>query len=415
MSIILELRGHLSHSGTPLVHPTSEDVVVSNVFGIVKNLPAHLVLVPWLRAVTGMDIPTSGWTLSFWERQRRPIGIREGNTVVDLVLESDTTLVFVEVKMDAPASPGPAHDPDRNQLVRNLDVGFRRASDVGKQFALIFVTPDIAEPHLVQALRSGEGPFPVNPGVSPSTISTCLYWASWATVGEAVAVSYSRTQFGASEAAFARDLLAYLAKKGLWDSRLADEQVFYADKLYRSLRRDGSPFVPYAQQRPEQYDGWRGKDWDEEGIRELLGSLRLEDKALLKVMAEAGGAMRQDDLMVRLPMLRRKTSASLRALKAHINRQCKQKDRAPLLSEGTGPDAFRRHEINPALGPLRDVVIAVAQRFEVDWRLLEPPSAGTLEVAGGISRISPQNVAATRARPPSKNKALGEHFKTGHQ
>jgi len=46
MSIILELRKHVSHSGTPLVHQASEDVLLSNVFGVIKNLPAKYVLAP---------------------------------------------------------------------------------------------------------------------------------------------------------------------------------------------------------------------------------------------------------------------------------------------------------------------------------------------------------------------------------
>jgi hypothetical protein len=104
----------------------------------------------------------------------------------------------------------------------------------------------------------------------------------------------------------------------------------------------------------------------------LLETLRLEDKALLKVLADAGGAMRQDALMQRLPMLRGRSSASLRSLKAHVNAACKQLDRAALLADGRGAGASRQHEINPLLGPLRAVVIDVARSFDIDWKLLEP-------------------------------------------
>jgi hypothetical protein len=82
--------------------------------------------------------------------------------------------------------------------------------------------------------------------------------------------------------------------------------------------------------------------------------------------------MRQDALMQRLPMLRGRSSASLRSLKAHVNAACKQLDRAALLSDGSGAGASRRHEINPLLGPLRAVVIDVARSFDIDWKLLEP-------------------------------------------
>jgi hypothetical protein len=345
MSIILELRGHLSHSGTPLVHPTSEDVVLSNVFGVVKNLSTRTVLVPWLSDITGLDIEDGDWSMAFWERQPHPIGVCEGSTAVDLVIESTHALIFLEVKMDAPVGSGPTHDPNRNQLVRNLDVGNVRASEDAKQFALIFVTPDLSVPSLVEEIGLGEGPFPANPSVPPAKIVSCLHWAPWASIGNTVATAYMKGELDGVERRIARDLLAYLAHKRLWENRLADEEIFYRDRLYSPLRRDGSPFVPYARQRPERYNAWRGKSWDERSLRELLETLRLEDKALLKVLADANGAMRQDALMQRLPMLRGRSSASLRSLKAHVNAACKQLDRAALLSDGSGAGASRRHEL----------------------------------------------------------------------
>ena len=42
MSIILELRGHYKHAGLTLVHENSEDVVVGNVFGTLKNFRRDL-------------------------------------------------------------------------------------------------------------------------------------------------------------------------------------------------------------------------------------------------------------------------------------------------------------------------------------------------------------------------------------
>jgi hypothetical protein len=111
MSIVLELRDHCFHAGTPLVHQTSEDVVLSNVFGVVKNLNHGAVLTPWVSMVTGISEKDANWSVDFWQKQQRPVGIIEGSTIVDLVLESRTSLLFVEVKMDAPASSGTTHPP----------------------------------------------------------------------------------------------------------------------------------------------------------------------------------------------------------------------------------------------------------------------------------------------------------------
>jgi hypothetical protein len=259
MSIILELRGRRSPTGVPLIHPTSEHVVLANVFGVLKNFPPETVVVPWLERTTSRRYGTStGWEFSFWEKQERPIGIMEGSTEVDLVLSSQNDLVFTEVKMDAQSSPGTTADPERNQLVRNLDIGYARAAREGKTFSLIYVTPDVAAPEIASRIRGSMAVFPVNAGVAAETITSCLYWASWASIGEAVASAYIAGTFGKCEKGFARDVLAYLTSKRLCKNALADEELFYTDELYRSLRKTDSPFVPYTfRQRNATKDGDR--------------------------------------------------------------------------------------------------------------------------------------------------------------
>jgi hypothetical protein len=75
--------------------------------------------------------------------------------------------------------------------------------------------------------------------------------------------------------------------------------------------------------------------------------------------------------MEKMPSLHGKTSASLRALKSHVNAGCRQLDCAQILAEGSGTGAYRIHEINRALGALRAVVMAVAKEFDIPWHLLE--------------------------------------------
>jgi hypothetical protein len=364
MSIVLDLRGRTSHAGVPLVHPTSENVVLGNVFGIIKNLSFDTALNPWLVSVTGDEnIASDDWGFSFWERQEREPGVPEGSTEVDLVLTSPETLIFVEVKMDAGPSPGPAHDPDRNQLVRNLDIGSRRADREGKSFAVIYITPEVDAPMIVGSIRAGEhGPH-----------AGSLSWSSWGRIADALARSYRENKLHAVEKAFALDLLAYLAGKGLWRNTLEDDPIFYGDKLYRPLRAKDSPFIPYAERADEADETWRQNEWGGDGLelREFLAGLRAEDKLLLKVIAEAGGSIRQDRLMRSIPSIRGKTSASLRALKSHVNAVCKGRGRMPILASGTGSGANRVHEFNPKLGDLRQVVIEVASAFEIPPYLLE--------------------------------------------
>jgi len=372
MSLILDLRDRKSHAGTLLIHPTSENVVLANVFGIVKNISLDAILNPWLSNVTHNKINVSDdWHFSFWEKQPRPVGVREGSTEVDLVLDSQTTLVFVEVKMDADASSGTTHDPERNQLIRNLDVGYKRATVAEQAFTVVYITPDIKDRDIVDHIRSTECSFPLNPETDPRQISECLFWSSWSTIGDIVAQSYKDKKLNGVEQRFSRDLLAYLAKKRLWENTLPDEQIFHDDKLYRPLAPNDSPFTPYSKKRTERDESWRAVVWDKEALVRLLNSLRWQDKLLLKIMAESDGIMRQDQIMRAIPFLRGKSSGSLRALKNHVNAACKGCGKAPILAVGSGAGDQRVHQINPILGELRQVVINTAKGFEIPESLLD--------------------------------------------
>ena len=358
MSLILELRNRKSHAGIALVHPTSEHVVLADVFGVVKNISYSAALNPWLESISGCGIsPSSDWSFNFWEKQSRPIGVNEGSTEVDLVMSSPTDLLFVEVKMDAAPSSGTDNDPERNQLIRNLDIGYRSTTKEKKRFSVMYITPDVSEPAIVSRIRSSDP-------------TARLYWSSWSMIGEALAKSFESGSLSAVERNFALDLLSYLAKKRLWENTLTDDPGFYDDKLYRPLQLTDSPFVPYADKGIEVDNTWRSKDWDEAALRQFLRHLRWEDKALLKLLADAGGAMRQDRIMEAIPSLRGKTSDSLRALKSHVNIACKGNDRAPILSIGFGTGDQRVHEINPKLGVLREIVIEEAQAFSIPEGLL---------------------------------------------
>lgn len=195
MAIILDLRNRTSHAGIPLVHPTSEHVVLADTFGIFKNLSASVGLNPWLNFVTkSREFLSNRWDLRFWEKQPKPPGSIEGSTEVDMVLESERAIVFVEVKMNADISPGTKADPCRNQLVRNLDVGFYGARTERKKFALIYITPDLSEPDILARIRQQANFYPANPGINFDEIVSCLDWASWCTVGDVLAESYVGTQ-----------------------------------------------------------------------------------------------------------------------------------------------------------------------------------------------------------------------------
>jgi hypothetical protein len=186
-----------------------------------------------------------------------------------------------------------------------------------------------------------------------------------------LAQSYSGTVLNETERLFARDVLAYLAKKGLWQNTLTDEAAFYADKLWRPLRINDSSFVAFKHQRRNDDNGWRRIPWDnEDALKRVLRALPTKCQALLKLMADAHPPVLQHEIMSKLPFLRG-DSAVLRNLKAQINAFCKQAGRMPVLAEGYGGSGERRiHNFNPNLGPLRDVTVKEAAGFAIQWKLL---------------------------------------------
>ena len=99
-------------------------------------------------------------------------------------------------------------------------------------------------------------------------------------------------------------------RKRLGENILDDNRLFYDDKLYRSLQKSDSPFVAYASERPQRDQRWRTKPWHEAELRKYLHSLRPEDKALLRLLADSGGSRLQRYLMDELPFLKGRSSNS---------------------------------------------------------------------------------------------------------
>jgi hypothetical protein len=365
MTIVLELRGKTSHAGTTLVHESSEDVLVATVFGVLKNLPPGFFANPWLSEVSANTIGRcADWRFSFWERQSKPIGINEGSTEVDVVLSSTGDLIFIEAKLGATPSTGTTHSADRNQLIRNLDIGYRRAAENGQNFTLIFLTPDLRQPAVVEKFRTTQREFPTNPQVPPERIASRLYWSSWAQIGDTLASAYRKGTADPTVEKFSIDIMAYLAHKRLWKNSLSDNPGFYADKLLRPLTKSDSPFVPYATLRPQSDESWRDNHWTSAELIETLELLRYKDKALLKYFAQNGGAVTQQRILDDLPFIK-SNSGTLRSVKSHVNATCKARNKAPIFAMGIGSGDQRMHEINPKLGELRKTVIETAIGFQI--------------------------------------------------
>lgn len=346
--------------------------MTGTVFGILRNFGNDVFLLPWLTSICGRGFSDGKWLYSFWEEQPLPAVPGEGHSHIDLVIASSADLVFVEAKLAAVASQRTKNDSERDQITRNLDVGYARASRDGQRFEFVYLTADDEQPPEIGALRRNPKPYKANMGADPEKITACLHWSSWADIGNRLAHSYSTGILNATEQLFARDVLAYLVKKGLWRGSLTDETDFYEDKLWRPLQASGDRFAPFKSRRHDQDNSWRRNPWvSTDELRTVIVGLPMKCKALLKIMADASGPILQRDIMAKLRFLRG-DSAVLRRVKAQINGACKQAGKMPILAEGYGDSGERRvHDFNPDLGVLRQVVVTTAANFEIPWSVLD--------------------------------------------
>jgi hypothetical protein len=80
--------------------------------------------------------------LRFWGKYFPPLlrPFPEGETHVDLTIETSNKLIFIEVKYKADISKKTKHDPNRNQIIRNIDVGSWAAKKWAKEFYFILLT-----------------------------------------------------------------------------------------------------------------------------------------------------------------------------------------------------------------------------------------------------------------------------------
>ena len=80
--------------------------------------------------------------LRFWDKYYPPLlrSIPEGETHVNLTIETSNKLIFVEVKYKADTSKNTKHDPNRDQIIRNIDVGSWAAKKRAKEFYFILLT-----------------------------------------------------------------------------------------------------------------------------------------------------------------------------------------------------------------------------------------------------------------------------------
>lgn len=133
---------------THLRSENSEDAITWNVFRSLRQIdPA--VWLPHLAATAFGDsaaewspAEVSSATIKLWQTAPPPSSLLrfqqdEGESEVDVVIETDRAVWFIEAKYKSDISLSTTNGPDRDQILRNLDVGSYYAGTRAFYFALL--------------------------------------------------------------------------------------------------------------------------------------------------------------------------------------------------------------------------------------------------------------------------------------
>jgi hypothetical protein len=107
----------------------SEDAVSWNVFRTLRQIaPVHWLPRLWARAFPDSEQPNlRNVTVHLWVSVSPPPGLLllgdEGESEIDILIEAPDWVWFIEAKYGSDISLGTTTRPDRDQLLRNIDVG----------------------------------------------------------------------------------------------------------------------------------------------------------------------------------------------------------------------------------------------------------------------------------------------------
>jgi len=138
----------------------SEDALTWNVFrSLCKLDPVRWF--PWLftKAFShSFEYPDDSMIVHLWRAVSPPLAIRqhqgdEGDSEVDVILESENCVWFIEAKYKSDVSAGTTNNPERDQILRNIDVGSWYASPRDFYFSLL-ILDEKSSPNGLELIRT---------------------------------------------------------------------------------------------------------------------------------------------------------------------------------------------------------------------------------------------------------------------
>lgn len=126
----------------------SEDAVTWNVFRSLRQIAPHVWLpILWAKAFPSMTPPHDlQVAVNLWFSVKPPLGLLaegdEGDSEIDIAIESATWVWFIEAKYKSDISTGTTTRPGRDQILRNLDVGSYYAGVRSFYFSLLTISDE---------------------------------------------------------------------------------------------------------------------------------------------------------------------------------------------------------------------------------------------------------------------------------
>jgi hypothetical protein len=219
--VFVKMRGKkLSH----LRSENSEDAVTWNTFRSLRQIDPRA----WLPELTrrGLrevaSLPTAKMSMSLWVSVSPPVGLLadgdEHASEMDVVLDAPSWVWFIEAKFHSDISVRTTIRPQRDQVLRNLDVGSYFAGGRDFYFSLLVASAtqspvgvktiaryrDLSEPRALLASHRPDG-------LANLKAVTLLTWAD---LGDILTAAMNSTRRG-DERNYAKRALAWLREKGL--------------------------------------------------------------------------------------------------------------------------------------------------------------------------------------------------------
>lgn len=121
----------------------SEDAITWNVFRSFEQIDPK----SWLAQLFKISFQREiSYKLEFidihlWKKLNAPksLPVPEGQSEIDIIIESDEFVWFIEAKYKSDISMKTTHDPKRNQVIRNIDVGLEYVKEKDFYFSLLIV------------------------------------------------------------------------------------------------------------------------------------------------------------------------------------------------------------------------------------------------------------------------------------